>query len=618
MNNSRNLILAVVLSALLLFGWDAAMGWLYPQPVEVQQAEKVDTPAENAALTNSGTNNGGTVGAGPVAPTVDLATALRGGNRVRIDAPRVQGSINLEGARIDDLVLKDYRESTEPGSDYVRLFAPEGTETQQWAEFGFLANGQRAGMGATWTADGDVLSPDSPVVLTRTGEDGLRYRIALSIDDEYMITAQQTVGNPGQSGAVIQPFSYIARTSDTATKDMWIAHSGPIGVFDGSADYDFDYDDVAEAGSVAAPGRAAWLGFTDIYWLSALVPVQTAEFRADFRSLGNDLFRADLIHDPVTLAGGQQTSSSTRLFAGAKESAVLDAYQDSGITQFGLAIDWGWFRWFEKPLLWLLRFFNGVVGNFGVAIILLTVVVRGLMFPVAQKQFSSMAAMKAIQPKMKAVQEKYKDDRTKQQQEIQKLFKDEGVNPLAGCLPLILQIPIFFALYKAREVPVGPRPVRARSVESRQWIGGLGYRSAELPDDRVRDRRARSAARLHHVADLQDEPQRDGPGPAADLLYHAVDPDVRDGALRRRPAALLEHQQHPDAGAAEISLFQEPAAARSGGEGTRGKGRRGGSEGERVSIPLVIESAAKQSSAVARRALDCRFLDYLASCGRSQ
>ncbi|GAA3803575.1 membrane protein insertase YidC [Qipengyuania pelagi] len=448
MNNSRNLILAVVLSALLLFGWDAAMGWLYPQPVEVQQAEKVDTPAENAALTNSGTNNGGTVGAGPVAPTVDLATALRGGNRVRIDAPRVQGSINLEGARIDDLVLKDYRESTEPGADYVRLFAPEGTETQQWAEFGFLANGQRAGMGATWTADGDVLSPDSPVVLTRTGEDGLRYRIALSIDDEYMITAQQTVGNPGQSGAVIQPFSYIARTSDTATKDMWIAHSGPIGVFDGSADYDFDYDDVAEAGSVAAPGRAAWLGFTDIYWLSALVPVQTAEFRADFRSLGNDLFRADLIHDPVTLAGGQQTSSSTRLFAGAKESAVLDAYQDSGITQFGLAIDWGWFRWFEKPLLWLLRFFNGVVGNFGVAIILLTVVVRGLMFPVAQKQFSSMAAMKAIQPKMKAVQEKYKDDRTKQQQEIQKLFKDEGVNPLAGCLPLILQIPIFFALYK--------------------------------------------------------------------------------------------------------------------------------------------------------------------------
>ncbi len=307
LNNSRNLILAVVLSALLLFGWDAAMGWLYPQPVEVQQAEKADTPAENAAVAD-----GGTVGTGPVARPVDLATALRGGNRVRIDAPSVQGSINLEGARIDDLVLTHYRETTEPGSDYVRLFSPEGTETQQWAEFGFLANGQRAGMGATWQADGDVLSPDSPVVLTRTGEDGLRYRIELSIDDEYMITAQQTVGNAGAGAAVVQPFSYIARTSETATQDMWIAHSGPIGVFDGSADYDNDYDDVAEAGTVAAPGRAAWLGFTDIYWLSALVPVQTAEFRADFRSLGNDLFRADLIHDPMTVGAGQQTSSTFR------------------------------------------------------------------------------------------------------------------------------------------------------------------------------------------------------------------------------------------------------------------------------------------------------------------
>ena len=448
MNNQRNILLAVLLSLVFLFGWDAMVARLYPQPEGGQVVEgRVDTPAEQAAVA-AANDTGMADGAAPAsaAGPVTLDAALGSADRVRIDGPRIAGSINLRGAVIDDLVLKDYNESTDADSDPVRLFAPAGTPVQHYASFGFLANGARLDGDTLWQADGEVLSPGRPLTLThRAG--GLVYSIVLTLDDAFMIDVVQRVDNVGTGAAVIQPFSLIARTSETASEDFFIAHSGPMGVFGGAADYDYGYDDVAEEGSVSPAGRPEWLGFTDIYWLSALVP-QTGGADATFRSLGGDVFRADLIHDPVPLAAGRAISTRTRLFAGAKESGVLDAYEDAGIDKFGLAIDWGWFRWFEKPLLWLLKQLFALVGNFGVAIILLTVIVRGVMFPIAQKQFASMAAMKAIQPRMKKIQEAHKDDKLKAQQEMQALFKEEGVNPLAGCLPLILQIPIFFALYK--------------------------------------------------------------------------------------------------------------------------------------------------------------------------
>jgi len=471
LTNQRNLLFAVVLSALLLLGWDAAVGYLYPQPANNPAVEGIaDTPTEMAAV--SGATSGTTASGAGLAPgvagaaPVTLEGALASGNRVRIDSPLLAGSINLTGAVIDDIVLKEYRETTDEDSPPVRLFAPSGTPQPYFAEFGFLANGQRVPADAVWEADGEVLSPDSPVVLTHRGADGLTYTIALSIDSQYMITAEQRVANASGGAAVVQPFALIARTSETASQDFFIAHSGPIGVFDGSANYDYGYDDLP-VGDVTTPeGDAEWLGFTDIYWLSALVP-GTGNTEASFRALGDNMFRADLIQAPITLPSGRAITATNRLFVGAKESALLDAYEDAGIERFGLAIDWGWFRWFEKPLLWLLHQLYELAGNFGVAIILLTVVVRGVMFPVAQKQFSSMAGMKAIQPRMKEVQEKHKEDRVKQQQEMQKLFKDEGVNPLAGCLPLIIQIPIFFALYKVLYLAI---EMRHRSF---LWIDDL-------------------------------------------------------------------------------------------------------------------------------------------------
>ncbi|MGI8943450.1 MAG: membrane protein insertase YidC [Qipengyuania sp.] len=446
MNNQRNLLLAVLLSFLLLLGWDAAMGYLYPAPPESAAEGPADTPAElagQAASTSNGELDAGDAGANAPA---DLRTALASADRVRIEAPRLSGSINLADAMIDDVVLTGYAESTE-GDEPVRLFSPQGTPLQHFAEFGFLVNGARPGEGA-WQADGEVLAPGNPVTLTRSVGEGLTATISLSIDENYMLTAEQRIANTGSSGAVVQPFALINRTSATASDDFFIAHSGPMGVFGDAAEYGYDYDDVAEAGRVTPEGQVDWIGFTDIYWLSALVPEQGASAEAHFRSLGNDAYRSDVLYQPVTLAPGSAVERSTRLFVGAKESALLDAYEDGGIAKFGRAIDWGWFMWFEKPLLWLLRQLFELAGNFGVAIILLTVIVRLLMFPIAQKQFASMAAMKAIQPRMKSIQEKHKEDKLKAQQEMQKLFKEEKVNPLAGCLPLLLQIPIFFALYK--------------------------------------------------------------------------------------------------------------------------------------------------------------------------
>ncbi len=471
MNNQRNLILAVVLCGLLLLGWDAAMQYFYPGAADapVTAAERIDSPVERAAQQAGDLGDEGT----RVARRVDLATQLSSPGRIAIDAPRMHGSINAIGAQIDDVTLNQYRQDVDRESGPIRLFAPEGTPVEQFARFGFLQNGQLAtDQNTPWQVTGGPLTVGSPVILTHDNGAGQRYRIDLSVDEDFMFTARQSVTNTGGNAIVVQPYGAIERTSATASSDIWNAHSGPIGTFGGSVDYDNDYDDVDEAGRLVPQGSPEWLGFTDIYWLSAIIPDERARAEGDFRALGNNLYRADLIYDPVTLASGMQHSVTTRLFVGAKDSQVLDAYQDAGIAQFGLAIDWGWFRWFEKPILWLLRQFNDLVGNFGVAIILLTFAIRLVLFPIAQKQFASMAAMKAIQPKMKAIQDRYKDDRQKQQQEMMKLYKDEKVNPLAGCLPILLQIPIFFALYK----------VLILAIEMRHQPFALWIRDLSAPD----------------------------------------------------------------------------------------------------------------------------------------
>jgi YidC/Oxa1 family membrane protein insertase len=456
-NNQRNLLTAVALCALLLLAWDFGMGYFYPQADSVTNAaSREDAPIDRAAQAEAGNAApGADAGAGEIAAAPDLSrdidSQLAEAGRIAIAAPAISGSINPVGARVDDVTLTRHRQDEDADSGPIRIFAPGGTPAQQFAQFGWIGEGVNVpDTNTRWQASGGPLSPENPVTLRWNNGEGQLFTIEMSVDDNYMITAQQTVANTGNGSIAVQPFGLISRTSATASVDTWTVHSGPLGAFDGSVEFGTDYDDVAEAGGgvVRPAGDADWLGFTDVYWMSALAPQARTGTSADFRSLGNDIYRADLIYDPIVVPAGKQVSRTTKLFVGAKETEVLDAYEAQGLANFGLAIDWGWFRWFERPIFLVLHFLFELVGNFGVAIILLTVLIRLLLFPIAQKQFSSMAQMRAIQPKMKAIQERYKDDKQKQQQEIMGLYKSEGVNPLAGCLPILIQIPIFFALYK--------------------------------------------------------------------------------------------------------------------------------------------------------------------------
>ncbi|MEY4952696.1 MAG: rane protein insertase YidC [Pseudomonadota bacterium] len=474
--NFKNMALAGVLSVLILLGWNWGMAYFYPN------AHKAAPPAASAPAAAPAPAAGGAVPAAvQVAPVKDVKTALGAAPRVPIAAPGLSGSINLQGGVVDDLTTNRHTAALDKAQGQERIFAPAGTPHQHYAQFGWsMGDGAPAialpGAQTVWTAPaGAKLTPQTPVTLTWNNGAGQTFALTYAIDADYMLTITQQVSNTGAAPIAVKPIAQLSRAKPAADDheayDTFNVHSGPFGAFDGTVNFDNDYDDVAETKQVANKGKTDWVGFTDIYWMSTLIPEKTAA-SSDFRAMDKGVFLANLFYPQVSVAPGQQSTQATRLFAGAKESSVLDRYAASGITNFDLAIDWGWFRWFERPLFGLLKWLFGAVGNFGVAIMLLTLIVRGVMFPIAQKQFASMAAMKAIQPKMKAIQDRYKDDKQKQQEEIMALYKKEGVNPLAGCLPIFLQIPVFFALYK----------VLILSVEMRHQPFALWIKDLSAPD----------------------------------------------------------------------------------------------------------------------------------------
>ena len=450
MDNQRNIILAVVLTALILFGWDAGMRYYYPDANKPAPVAAASQAAPDAPVTH--TREGGLTNPADIAAEArDLKVALATPGRVAIAAPGLSGSINPQGAVIDDLTANRHTDTVKKNSGPARIFSPLGTPAQHFAQFGWGGSGIELPSAATvWTAPEDAkLTPASPVTLTWANATGQTFAIRYDIDGDYMLTVTQTVTNSGVAAVRLREIAQINRTDKTASLDSWNVHAGPVGSFVEAVKFGPNYDEVTEAqGGIAAnTGKPDWLGFTDIYWMSTLIPDKSGA-TSDFRSMGKGVYLANLFYGDADVAPGARQTRTTRLFAGAKESPVLDRYQAAGVTNFHLAIDWGWFRWFEKPIFMLLLKLFELTSNFGVAIILLTLIVRALMFPVAQRQFASMAAMKAIQPKVKALQERFKDEKEKLQQEIMGLYKKEKVNPLAGCLPIFLQIPIFFALYK--------------------------------------------------------------------------------------------------------------------------------------------------------------------------
>jgi YidC/Oxa1 family membrane protein insertase len=465
-DDKRNIILAVVLTALILFGWPYVAEMIYPTPEQpVRQAQQ--TPKDDGPVTD-----GGPVAEGAKA-TRPLTQALGEAPRIPIETPKLTGSINLKGARIDDIILPTYRQTIEKDSPAVRLFAPSGTKDSYFSGFGWTGDGLKAPDANTiWAASGDKLTPSTPVTLSWNNGQGQLFEIRLAVDSDYMFTVTQKVSNTGAGTVGVHPYGYISHKGVSEDPTSWTIHTGPIGVFDGKANYDVDFTDLDEEGDVALASTGGWIGFTDKYWLSALVPAQNAPVNAKFRKGGDAVYQADVSLNPALLAPGKAVSQTLRLFVGAKETKLLERYQDEGITLFDRAIDWGWFYWFEKPIFFLLHWLFEAIGNFGVAIICLTFIVRLLMFPIAQKQFASMAAMRAVQPKMKALQEKFKNDKPKLQQEMMELYRKEKVNPLAGCLPMFLQIPIFFALYK----------VLMLTIEMRHQPFALWIKDLSAPD----------------------------------------------------------------------------------------------------------------------------------------
>jgi YidC/Oxa1 family membrane protein insertase len=446
-DDKRNFILAMVLSVAILFGWPYISSYFFPTPPPAKQAA---APAGTTAQPNGQPQ-------GTAAPTVDgagaerpLAAVLRESGRVAIETPKLKGSIALKGARIDDILLPTYKETVKKDSPPVRLFSPAGTKGAYFAGFGWNGQGVKAPDANTvWTADAQTLTPKTPVTLRWDNGAGQRFSILLKVDDNYMITAEQKIENVAAAPVSIRSYGYLSRTGHSKDVSTWTIHTGPIGVFNGAADYSIDFKTLDKDGEQRRNSTGGWIGFTDHYWHAALIPAQDKPVAAQFRVGEGQRYQADMSYAPTTIAPGKAATLTSRLFVGAKETSLLEYYADKqGVQLFDRAIDWGWFRWFEKPIFYLLDWLFKMIGNFGVAIICLTFVVRGLMFPIAQRQFASMAAMRAIQPKMKALQERYKNDKPKMQQEIMQLYKQEKVNPLAGCLPMFVQIPVFFALYK--------------------------------------------------------------------------------------------------------------------------------------------------------------------------
>ncbi len=451
MDDKRNLIFAVLLTGLILFGWPYVASYFFPTPAPV-----TSTAASTAGPAGAVTSDVAVEAAPAKVQAVPLGTALQSSARIMVETPKLKGSINLEGAKIDDLVLLTHRTELAKDSAPVRLFAPSGTKNAYFARFGWAGTGITAPDDKTvWTPSGTKLTSSTPVTLSWTNAQSQKFEIALSIDDNFMITAKQRFTNNGTTPVEIANFALLSRTGKPADATSGGSifthiHIGPMGVFDDQPNYDWGYVDVEEnKGEASFTSTGGWLGFTDKYWLGALIPDQKTPVSAKFRASG-DVYQAQVIPTRYnSVAAGAAYDSSSRLFAGAKEMAVLNAYsQDLGIPYLDYAIDWGWFWFIAIPFFWILHWLFGVFGNFGVAIIGLTIIVRLFMYPVAQKQFASMAQMRAVQPKLKALQDRWKDDKPRLQQEMMQLYQEQKVNPRAGCLPILLQIPIFFALYK--------------------------------------------------------------------------------------------------------------------------------------------------------------------------
>jgi len=456
-DQNKNLILATALSFAVILVWFL----LFPPP-EPQQATTPGTAATAPVAETAAPS--AAAGEATAAADAGDATDTTEAPRLPIDTARLGGTISLTGGRIDDLSLKDYRETIEPDSPIVQMLRPVGGEDAYYALYGWapgagLTAEDVPGPNTQWSVEsGDTLSVDTPVTLRWDSPAGLIYRRAVSIDEDFMFSVTQSVENTTDAQVAAAPYGVIARHGiPKDRKKFFVLHEGVIGMADGELT-ETSYEDMADLPVVAAEGAPAevtqvqqngWIGFTDHFWMATLVPAPGAAFKSvEKYYAARDIYQTEAVQPTMTIAAGQTAEVTTQLFAGAKEWETIRKYQNAGVQKYVDSIDWGWFFFFTKPIFIALHWLNGLIGNMGLSIILLTFLIKALVLPLAFKSYVSMAKMKELQPEMLALKEKAGDDRAKMQQEMMALYKREKVNPASGCLPIFIQIPIFFSLYK--------------------------------------------------------------------------------------------------------------------------------------------------------------------------
>ncbi|MCS6876671.1 MAG: membrane protein insertase YidC [Geminicoccaceae bacterium] len=456
----RNLLLAILLSVGIIF----AFQYFYEIPrLREQQARQAEL-ARQAESQEPAT----TPGAEAVVPSVPGAArtgveVAPTGPRIRLDNGRLHGSIALQGARIDDVTLADYHETPDKNSPEIRVLAPVGSAHPYFVEFGWIAGTPGVVVPDSrtlWQTDGDRLGIERPVRLRFDNGRGLVFAQTIEVDGDFMLTITRSVRNDGSEPVTLYPYGLVSRWDTPPTLGFFILHEGPLGVLDGRL-HEIDYDDLKGGSVQEYKSRGGWIGITDKYWLAALVPQQDRELVASFRWVpldGRDRYQVDFRGEPVTVAPGQVAQVVDRVFVGAKEVDKLDRYEATlGVPLFDRAVDFGWFYFLTKPIFHILHFFYKWTGNYGVAILLLTLLVKIAFFPLANKSYRAMSHMKKLQPEMMRIRELYADDKVKMNQELMALYQREKVNPMAGCLPIVVQIPVFFALYKVLFVSIEMR-----------------------------------------------------------------------------------------------------------------------------------------------------------------
>ncbi len=490
MSDQKNVILAIALSMVVLLGWQYFFA--YPQ-VQRQQQEAALKKQEQAqpGAPAAGTAQPGAAqpatpeGSAPSVPNASAPTGqapavareavLAATPRIAIQTPRLRGSVDLKGGRIDDLSLEQYRETVDPNSPPIVLLSPSGAPDAFYAEFGWVpASGTTTAMpgpDTVWKQEGSgALSDNHPVTITYDNGEGLLFRRTIAVDDRYLFTLKDEVQNKGASPVTLFSYGLISRHGAPKVLGYYILHEGLIGMMGDQGLQEEKYTKIDDKKSESWDVTNAWLGITDKYWAAVLLPDTDARLRTRF-SAGETgtlkTYQTDYLSQPQTIAPGATGSADARLFAGAKEVSVVGINvpfsidggynEELHLNHFDLLIDWGWFYFITKPMFLAIDFFSHLVGNFGIAILIVTVLVKLLFFPLANKSYASMAKMKAVQPQMAMIKERYADDKAKQQQAMMELYKKEQINPVAGCLPIAIQIPVFFSLYKVLFITIEMR-----------------------------------------------------------------------------------------------------------------------------------------------------------------